>query len=104
MSSPSISSPSSASGRVSGSTWTISEPFANASAWAVASASRVRTRGSFFSRSMTISIVCLMRRSRPKLSEKAHDLAINAGAEKSALEHVGEEILELAFLAGDDRG
>ena len=33
-----------------------------------------------------------------------HDLAIDAGADEAALEHVREEVLVLALLAADDRG
>ncbi len=33
-----------------------------------------------------------------------HDLAVDAGADEAALEHVGEEVLVLALLSADDRG
>ena len=34
---------------------------------------------------------------------QAHDLAIDAGADEAALEHVGEQVLVLALLAANDR-
>ena len=55
-------------------------------------------------RSMTISMLCLIRWSSFRSSVSAHDLAIDAGADEAALEHVGEEVLVLALLAADDRG
>ncbi len=59
--------------------------------------------GSFFRRSMTISMLCLMRRSSLQVVGQPHDLAVDAGADEAALEHVGEEVLVLALLPADHR-
>jgi hypothetical protein len=40
----------------------------------------------------------------PQVVGQLHDLAVHPGADEAALRHVGEEVLELALLAADDRG
>ena len=65
---------------------------------------RPHSSASFFSRSMTISMLCLIALVEFRSSVSRTTWPSTRARTKPRLQHVGEEVLELALLAADDRG